>query len=518
MDLQVLRDIPIKWFSIQAIKELSNLLDSHHGDITIEVFCEKLQSHCRRSKGIDLKMSTSWISAIRDRARHIPTEFAFCHFRHRKLTIGDVMHVLDEMGAAYDDILRPFTADILHSCSSGTPTQGQCPCMNCHQGYDIHSSPPSYVPQNVENRTEGQRSVDWNLLPQDGRDMEWEPPTCDCNENGCDICEQQRLISDPEETAVLSAYSNTPHNTTTVLSAYSNAPHYTVPRRDLVETSRLHTGQSEHEDNVQSVNISYSENPSLSNDLRCAPDGLSSRGLRSTSTQKSLMMNQNINLWRPDPLQCTCNKAKKRQDKTSKRNSIPPASSRSLDGPRSSASDPNLATSGLADFGRGQDGRKRILISYTDDAKRDMIQLASTLKGQGHIVNTDLPSQTFMKAKSEGLVCEQDQYAWLRNKYTNADYVIVCSSKGFAECMNSDEVMPSTTHLNARYIYGLIKEDQRAVRDKIIDVSFIRDTFCLEFPVHRFVLPRDNDKLYFHINWHKTYVKICDITAGQLFV
>lgn len=139
----------------------------------------------------------------------------------------------------------------------------------------------------------------------------------------------------------------------------------------------------------------------------------------------------------------------------------------------------------------------RIFISYTDDAKDNVIAMATQLKQQGHQVSTDLQQMSFALAKNKGLVSEKDQYVWLSNKYNNADYVIVCLSKGYVECLNYQSACPSQLYLNAKYIFDLIVNDEMR-NEKIIQVSFqnnsLRNDYRLKFG-KQFIWPTDMECL-----------------------
>lgn len=221
-------------------------------------------------------------------------------------------------------------------------------CPHC-QRPDLISDPPSY--RRSTSLDQGQRSSRANRVqrPDVGASAQrssfnWEPPTCDCQENYCDICEQTRL-RDPDETVLLSPHSMASQR----LNMLSSRPsrHTLNVRVDVAPTDQL-----DHEDDVRTDNISYSENPSESHSLRCVPDGSSMRGdyfVRNKQTcPEAYAKNQK------QPV-CTCRKVKRQarnqeprcSDMIYKRNSAPPEGSSFLEQEsRSSNSDPNLSTLG----------------------------------------------------------------------------------------------------------------------------------------------------------------------------
>lgn len=340
-----------------------------------------------------------------------------------------------------------------------------------------------------------------NVQPSQPRQREtkpyWIPPSecdCQCGDINCKECEERRLL-DPEETTVLSSY---PPRSQPMSTRRSNNLSSTghVPVNDGMDIN----------DNVQSDYISYSENPSSSLSLRACPEGNShSSSMKSSITSKHVCSNTDtLKCTCKTPPVCTCRKGEVQSscsEDDRKRLSTPVEKlyGSEIDPSRlsvTSKSDDNLCSySGERRTTIGQSGNS-ILISYTDDVKPDVINMAGDLKSQGHTVNTDLHRQTFLTAKNQGCVSvsEQDQYTWLRNRCNRADYIIICSSKGYIEAINlDDKVCPSPHYLNAKYIFELIMQDPRKSQ-KTIEICFqntnVKDKLCLPF-TRKFILPNE---------------------------
>ncbi|CAG2195968.1 unnamed protein product [Mytilus edulis] len=257
-------------------------------------------------------------------------------------------------------------------------------------------------------------------------------------------------------------------------------------------------------DNVQTDYVSYSENPSSSFSLRACPDGISSSSsIKPSITCKHSCSNKNtLKCTCKKPPVCTCRKGEVQSscsEDDRKRLSTPVEKlyGSEIDPSRlsvTSKSEDNLCPySGETRTKFGQSG-KIIFISYTDDVKQDVIKIAGKLKRLGHTVNTDLNKGSFVSAKNQGYVSEQDQYTWLQTRYNHADYIIICSSKGYIEAINlDDKVCPSPLYLNAKYIFELIMQDPRK-SEKTIEVCFqntyVNDKLCLPF-TRKFILPNE---------------------------
>ena len=100
--------------------------------------------------------------------------------------------------------------------------------------------------------------------------------------------------------------------------------------------------------------------------------------------------------------------------------------------------------------------------------------MAGELKERmGHNVSADIHQITFLNARKHGLVEESDIYAWLSNKYQHADCVIICTSKGYRECLNmKNSACPSPLYLNAKYIFDLISNDHQKMKKTVVEVCF----------------------------------------------
>ncbi|XP_052064213.1 uncharacterized protein LOC127704264 [Mytilus californianus] len=354
----------------------------------------------------------------------------------------------------------------------------------------------------------GQRE---NLHAQPGQreiEIDWIHPSecdCQCGDTNCKECEERRLL-DPDETTVLSSYPR---------REYRNQPTITRRSNNLFSRTTGHVpvnNEMNINDDIQTDHVSYSENPSSSLSLRACPDGNShSSSMKSSIISKHACSNINkLKCTCKKPPECTCRKEKVHLHKQI---SQPSSSSsgdnrnrwstpeemlyaREIDSSRlsvTSISDSNLCPyPGNRRTTEDLSG-KTIFISYTDDAKADVINLAGQIKRQGHSVNTDLHKESFVSAKNQGFVSEKDQYTWLRNRYTNADYIIICSSKGYIEAINLDKVCPSPHYLNARYIFDLIMLDPRK-SEKTIEICFqnthVNDKLCLPF-TRKFILPNE---------------------------
>lgn len=353
-------------------------------------------------------------------------------------------------------------------------------------------------------------SLQQNAQPEQREiELDWIHPSecdCECGDTNCKECEERRLL-DPDETTVLSSYPRREYrNKTTTMRRSNNLSSRTTGHMPVNDEMNINDIQTDY--------VSYSENPSSSFSLRACPDGNShSSSMKSSITSKHACSNT-------DTLKCTCKKppvctCRKKEVHLHKQMSQPSSSSSGdnrkrlstpdetlyaseidssrLSVPSISDSDPNLCPN-LGDRRTTLDqSGKNIFISYTDDAKADVIILAGEIKRQGHSVNTDLHKESFVSAKNQGFVSEKDQYTWLRNRYTHADYIIICSSKGYIEAINMDKVCPSPHYLNARYIFGLIMQDSRK-SEKTIEIFFqntyVNDKLCLPF-TRKFILPNE---------------------------
>ncbi|CAG2226010.1 unnamed protein product [Mytilus edulis] len=455
----------------------------------------------------------------------------------------------------YNDITEMYNHDMMKypSTSTATASEHNCTCIGCrerdvrdsqiytysnHPRYEADrssTSPPnphSLRPQTNDNQTnrrpDGQIQNDPNrqryvarkyplseqtkttghhIPSQPGQrqiEPDWIHPSeceCQCGDINCKECEERRLL-DPEETTVLSSY---PHR------EYRNQPMNMARSNIFSSRTTGHVSVNDEmniNNNVQIDYVSYSENPSSSFSLRACPDGDSySSSMKSSITSKHSCSNT-------DTLKCTCKKppvctCRKGEVQSScsgddrKRFSTPveklyasEIDSSRLSVPSISDSDPNLSTNPYNRRTSIDQSGNNILISYTDDVKSDVIRMAGDLKSQGHTVNTDLHKDTFLTAKKQGCVSvsEQDQYTWLRNRYNHADYIIICSSKGYIEAINlDDKVCPSPHYLNAKYIFELIMQDPRK-SEKTIEICFqntyVKDKLCLPF-TRKFILPNE---------------------------
>ncbi|CAC5369639.1 unnamed protein product [Mytilus coruscus] len=299
-------------------------------------------------------------------------------------------------------------------------------------------------------------SLQQNAQPEQREiELDWIHPSecdCECGDTNCKECEERRLL-DPDETTVLSSYPRREYrNKTTTMRRSNNLSSRTTGHMPVNDEMNINDIQTDY--------VSYSENPSSSFCLRACPDGNSHSSMKSSITSKHACSNT-------DTLKCTCKKppvctCRKKEVHLHKQMSQPSSSSSGdnrkrlstpdetlyaseidssrLSVPSISDSDPNLCPN-LGDRRTTLDqSGKNIFISYTDDAKADVIILAGEIKRQGHSVNTDLHKESFVSAKNQGFVSEKDQYTWLRNRYTHADYIIICSSKGYIEAINMDKV------------------------------------------------------------------------------
>lgn len=519
--------IGLKYLPESALEKLADILDVP-GNICMELFAE----HINREHGNKLDLNTGKLQAFRCQMGQRPTKLLFRHLMQLGITIGQVQYVLDKMGAAtsdifknsYNDITQMYNHDMMRypSTSTTTASEHNCTCIGCegrepdgpiqndptYQKYVAGRSPPFGTNQN--NRTQDRQrpndSRHESRLPitvkpsQPGQreiELDWIHPSecdCQCGDTNCIECEERRLI-DPEETTVLSSYPlrSQPINTRRSNNlSFKTTGH--VPVYDGMNVNEI----------VQTDYISYSENPSSSFSLRACPDGSS----HSSSMKPSIISKHSCS--NTDTHKCTCKKppvctCRKKEVQSSSSGDNPnrwsaPEESlypRGIDSSRvsvTSHSDGNLCPYPGDRRTTFEQSGKTIFISYTDADKSNVIWIAGELKRQGHTVNTDLHRNTYVSAKNQGYVSEQDQYTWLRNRYKHADYIIISSSKGYIEAINlDDKVCPSPHYLNAKYIFELIMQDPRK-SEKTIEICFqntyVKDKLCLPF-TRKFILPNE---------------------------
>lgn len=449
--------IPLKYLSNEARGELADLLDPPTGNITMEVLGQNID----KLRDYQLGMNTQKLQSFRCQYLQRPTCVLFEYIEKKGVTIGEVMYVLDRMNAATSDIFRKYTSDIIAqyrfgSCHQGSQTntqsQNSCECPDCPRSNDFIAGPSNALhpgprdtlqPTHILPNRNGVASPMGRIYHRPPRphtssgvgihrehvsldeSQSWSPPCCDCGETNCSVCENRRLL-DPDQTPVLqvSGGINCPRQTNNL----SGRPTNNVTVVNNVDNE------------LQRNDISYTENPSSSFNLRANPDGASSYStLPSDNTlskcnkdyalRNSAQARQKCTCMLP-PV-CTCKKSKRAIEK---QQSVPNGASESkvVNLNRwSTTSEPPDMQNGLSET-QSRNGLSettsshshsdtdinysshdrlnaidsglsslRIFISYTDDAKDNVIAMATQLKQQGHQVSTDLQQMSFALAKKQ---------------------------------------------------------------------------------------------------------------------
>lgn len=507
--------IPLRFLPVSARNELADILDTH-GDISMEIFGQDLDRLHQHHLGLE----TSKLNAFRYQMGRRPTLLLLEHLEKFNVTVGHIQYVLDNMRAATRGIFQKYTREILgmyrhHEATSmrtsnSSQSQHNCQCNDCTRA-NVYMDPRLHTtgvtpgaPLQSSLRDSHMRMYPNIAHPQPRERREhqsrfnehgdWSPPHCD--EPHCDMCDTLRTQQDAEETLVLSASSieqtarvRRNHQITHETNSLSpRTGHVSIDGRRNIEEDELRN------------DISYSENPSNSVNLRGTPDGVSqAEECPSWNCKHDCAFTHGATGGHELNCTCRCTCKKDNMHTKLKRWSDSKFSTGKSDTSTLSSSDSNISYH--SQYSRKEENTGvNILISYTDDVRTDAADLAGELKERmGHNVSTDIRQITFVNARKHCLIEERDIYTWLSNKYQHADCVIICTSKGYNECLNmKNSACPSPLYLNAKYIFDLISNDQQKIKKTVVEVCFQEnlDESCQYISFDkRFCIPKQMDYL-----------------------